>query len=134
MPAGMYGMLQAAGVCLPVGGGPVARGHLCGDECGRLRAKICVSDAESPATAHTAAGALSLPGGGRLRDPSGETGPVPDLPILARAGGSSKGMEENGGLLSGNRQRPADSNQKRAGAGRGNAAETPQNVPVGQAS
>src|ERR1035441_5699149 len=126
----MYGMLQAAGVCLPVGGGSGACGRVRRDECGCIRAQVCIPHAPPYAAARAAGRALSLSARWRLRDPSGEAGPVPDFPILARVGGPPAGMGEDGQVLSGNRQGPADPNQERAGTGRGDAAGASETVPV----
>src|ERR1039457_1125674 len=126
----MYGMLQAAGVCLPVGGGPGACGQVRRDECGWIRASVCIPHAQPYAAARAAGRALSLSARWRLRDPSGEAGPGPDFSILARVGGPRAGMGKNGKVLSGNRPGPADPNQKRAGTGRGDAAGASQTVPV----
>src|ERR1035437_4850554 len=126
----MSGMLPAAGLCLPVGGGSGACGQVRGDECGRIRAEVCVPNAQPYAAAGAAPRTLSLPARWRLRDPSGEAGPVPDFPILARVGGQPASLGENGRLLPGNRHGPADPNQGRAGTGRGNAAGASQAVPV----
>src|ERR1035438_8164019 len=124
----MYGMLQAAGVCLPVGGGPGACRRVHRDECGRIRTQVRLPHAKPYAVARAAGRGRSLPARWRLRDPSGEAGPVPDFPVLARVSGPPAGMGENGRVLSGNRQGPADSNQKRAGTGGGDAAGASQTV------
>src|ERR1035438_6195686 len=100
------------------------------DECGCIRAQVCIPHAPPYAAARAAGRALSLSARWRLRDPSGEAGPVPDFPILARVGGPPAGMGEDGQVLSGNRQGPADPNQERAGTGRGDAAGASETVPV----
>src|SRR6516225_3229211 len=103
MSARVHGMLPAAGICLPVGGGPGAGGEIRGAERGGIRAEIRVSNAQSIAAAGAAAQALLLPDGGRVRDSSGEAHAVPDFSVLAGIGGSPAGLGEDGAILSGNR-------------------------------
>src|ERR1039457_2850825 len=127
----MYRMLPAAGVCLPVGGGPGAGGRVRGNERGAIRTKVRVPDPKPFAASHTPRRALSLPARWRLRDPSGETHPVPDFPLLAGTGGKAASVGQNRRLLPGNWPGPADPDQKRAGTGGRDAAGTRQTLPVG---
>src|SRR5260370_24784892 len=110
-------MLQAAGVCVPVGGGPGASGEVRGAERGCVRTEIRVPNAQPHAATRAAPHALLLPGERRLRNSSGEADAVPDFSVLARIGGPPAGVGENSALLSRNRPGPADSDQERTSAG-----------------
>src|ERR1035441_4109324 len=133
MPTRMYGMLRAAGLRVPDRNGHCARGGVPGDEAQSVRAEVRVPYAQPAAAADSARGALPLPEGRRWLHRSGKAYAVPRVSVLAGAGEESQGVEEDGEVLPGDRQRAAgaDSDHARGGGrdARGASAAIPGLTP-----
>src|ERR1039457_248695 len=71
---------------------------------------------------------MPFPSRRRLLHPSRQAHPVPDLPVLAGAGGFQARVAEDGRVVSGNRKRQADPDWRLARSGRGDSGGVPGDV------
>src|SRR5262249_8581763 len=90
LPAWVYYLLPAEGVCLPDRGRHRPRGAVSGDDARAVRAQVRLPHHKSAAPADATRGAVRISAARWVLNPSGQADAVPHLSILAGAGREQK--------------------------------------------